>query len=484
MRLYDRYVSEQLYDSTFDVLYPILKENEIYKRLFFHFSFPKFQFRDEDSGLILVSEEILAMIEYKEDQLANNNYKGSTLLENYKRDVAPNLEWSGYSAKDGKARAILNTGFSPEYQALLDAEREGFFKGNKKYFLSGKAYNRANRELQRTLQREDAFKLMKVTENPDATFVGNYLNNLPSRAFTEIVQKNLEAAREVARNIVFKPKRKISEANRLDIEARLRETNLDILTEIEAQAQPLYKPSENTVRLFTITAHMGNLKSEVREALTQGWLELDLKSSQLVITATLWGVTEVIEFLNQGGNIWREMFTHYGIPLDEDVKKAFKTALYAIIFGAETSDVQRHLTKALKALGIKQSGSLFIQHRLIQAMLKGRDKEIDRINTLGGAYTVYNEWLSVVDSDVSTDNAHTVKNILAQQAHAVELKVISTLFYLAAGNDDFTITLYQFDGVSILFKDKSKQKAYVERMKKEVQSIGHSLGMNIELIEK
>lgn len=486
MRLYDRPISDHTYDQTFK-LYPMLKDNEIYRRLFFHLSYPKAQLRDSDSGLILVSEEILASIEYKEDQLASNHYKGIKLLEAFKRDVLHDLEWSGYSAQANKARAVLNTGFSREYQALLDAEKEGIFKGSKRYFLSGKAYNRANREAHRALQREDAFKLWQVSENEDALYVAQYLNNLPSRAFTDIVQKNMEAARAVASNLIFKPKRKMSAQQHKEIERSIRQVNLDILAEIEAQSQPIYKPADATVRLFTLTAHMGNLKTEVREVLTQGWVEVDLKSSQLAITATLWGVESVVNFLRQGGSIWREMFIQYDLAPDNDVKRIFKDALYAILFGADKKEVKKHITQKLHALGINQTGALFMEHWIIRDMLEARNKQIDRISELGGAYTVYGSWLSLADN-VSTNSIsnkyYNVKSILAQQAQAVELKIITSLFRLAADSDDFTITLYQFDGVSILFKDKGRQHAHLARMKQEVKAISDSLGIHIELVEK
>lgn len=474
MILYDRPVSNHYYHETLDS-YPILKINQIYKRLFFHISFTKGNFRDQDTGAILLSEEILAMIEEK--NLNHKRYRGITLLESFKRDVLPEFEWSSYSAAANKSRAVINTGFSPAYQQLLDAEKDRLWiASGRTYFLSGKAYNRTNRIAHRELQRKDAFEHMKATENLDALFVANYLNKLNSHGFTEIVTSNLRDAIETAKNITFVPKRKMDEDERLKIQTAIRQKNVDILAEIEAQVVPFYRPVSGTVRLFTLTAHIGNLNTEVREILTRGWLEVDLKSSQLAICATLWNVTNVVEFLYRGGNIWREMFIAYNIEPDVSVKGVFKQALYAILFGADSVQVQRHLTIALKEAGINQRGDIFMNHWIIKAMVDARDKQIAQIADNNGAYNIYGDWLSL-----SGNKYFSVESVLAQQAQAVELKIISTLFHLASGNDDFTIQLYQFDGVSIRFHNTNKQMEYIERMKDAVKSISESLGIPIYL---
>ncbi len=487
MRLYDRPVSNH-YLQEVDRLFPILKENKIYRRLFFHLSFPKALSRDIESGYILVSESILATIEYKEVLLDHNNYKGITLLESFKRDVLPDFQWSNYSHRDNKARAVINTGFSPEYQRLLDAEKDRVWNSyGRTFFLDRKVFNRANQEKYRVLQRKEAFEMMKATENPDAQFVGNYLNNLDSRGFTEIIRKNMEDAITAANNVVFKPKRTMLEAERLAIQSRIRERNIDILATIEAQSLPLYRPVTGTTRLFTITEHIGNLNTEVREVLTRGWVEVDLRSSQLAITATLWGVTEVVDFLRCGGNIWYELLKTYDVDysLVSDVKDAFKQALYAILFGADAGDVQRHLTNALKAIGINKRGDLFMNHWIIKSMVDARNTQIQQITMAGGAYNVYNDWLSTpVDDPNDKKLRFNVESILAQQAQAVELKIITTLFRLAAGNSDFTIQLYQYDGISIRFHNDMKRESYLQRMKDEVQSISESLGIPITLSVK
>lgn len=491
MKLYDRPVSNHYNDNTLK-MYPVIETNESYKRLFFHLSFTKGQFRDETSGMILLSESILAMIEEKESQLENNHYNGSKFLESFKKDVLPEFEWSGFSNAANKARAVISTGFNAEYQQLLDAEKDRVWNNTGRiYFLSKKAYNRANREAQRVLQRKDAFNLMKATENEDAIMLADYLNNLDSRGFTAIVQRNIEDAIVAAKNLVFKPVRKMNENKRLQIERNIRERNLNILAEIETQAQPFYKPVQGTNRLFTINAHIGSLNTEIREVLTRGWVEVDLRSSQLAITATLWNVTDVIEFIQRGGSIWYELFVTYNIaPSDpnlDSIKRAFKESLYAILFGAEAKDVQRHLTNALKEFGVKQRGDIFMNHWIIKSMVEGRDKEMNRIKALGGDYTVYGKWLSTGDDLTTTNISSTyydVKSIIAQQAQAVELKIIASLFRLAAGNNDFTIQLYQFDGVSIRFHNKNKESEYLDMMKDEVKVMAESLGIPIELVVK
>lgn len=474
MILYDKPVSNHYYNLTLE-LYPILRTNQIYKRLFFHLSFPKGNFRDEESGYILISESILAMIEEK--NLKHKRYKGITLLERFKRDVLSGFEWSSYSAAANKARVVINTGFSPAYQQLLDAEKDRIWTASgRRYFLSGKIYNHTSRIAFRELQRKDAFEMMKLTENPDALFIANYLNKLSSHGFTDIVQNNLEEAIITAKNLEFIPRKKMTEDDRLRMRDAIRQRNLDILSEIEHQSQPFYRSVSGTVRLFTLVAHIGNLNSEIRNVLTRGWVEVDLKSSQLAICATLWNVTDVIEFLYRGGNIWRELFIAYEVEPTDGIKRAFKDALYAILFGAESCDVQRHLTNRLKELGVKQRGDIFINHWIIKEMIDARNKQMQKITEENGAYNIYGDWLST--SDIK---CFSVESVLAQQAQAVEMKIISTLFYLAAGNNNFTIQLFQHDGVSIRFHNKNKQQEYIERMKEAVKTMSESLGIPISL---
>jgi hypothetical protein len=93
----------------------------------------------------------------------------------------------------------------------------------------------------------------------------DYLNNLAPNQFTQLL-RNLEGAQRTGT---------LPEAK----QAR----ELILLESISLQPQPFYCIARKSTRLAPVGASLCSLKSEVRKALTSGWVEVDLQNVQLAV---------------------------------------------------------------------------------------------------------------------------------------------------------------------------------------------------------
>jgi hypothetical protein len=244
-----------------------------------------------------------------------------------------------------------------------------------------------------------------------------------------------------------------------------RRQQLDILKRISDQPQTFYRPISggNTDRVFGVGGGFTGLKREVRNALIQGWQKADLRSAQLAINAMLWDVPEIKTFLQKRHrSIWEELYEHFKLNNKEATraKPALKTALYAACYGMGVRKIGSNLTEALADVGIVRNGNLFTKHPLIKALLNGRKRAVAAIQRNGGAKTCFGKWLS--------DFELTTPQILAQISQAIELKIMHAIFEVAAKTSNFTITLFQHDGIAVHFTDKSKAERWKRRMTKAV----------------
>jgi hypothetical protein len=272
-------VSRHFYEAAFEH-FPAIRENEVYQNalwyLFFATSF------DQDTDRLLLCRDTLAAIKQQEPA----NFVSKDFLHELEQNVLGegNLRWSEWRKKHCRQLLKLKLG---QFARILRGEYEGQWDKSGLIFLNGESWSPTKARHARKTERALAERV--VPDCPHAEFIQRYLNQLPRNRFTKIINKNYQKAFSFA-------------VRSLQGEKHQRE--IRILRRISLQPQPFYSASSNgnTARLFT-KGHIPDLKREVRQVLTAGWFEADLRASQLSICARLWRIEPLMRFLSKGKKV-------------------------------------------------------------------------------------------------------------------------------------------------------------------------------------
>jgi hypothetical protein len=210
------------------------------------------------------------------------------------------------------------------------------------------------------------------------------------------------------------------------------------------------------------------LRRDIRKTLTQGWYEFDLANAQLAIVAKLWNIQPIQDFLSTKQSIWTELFKHFNrtsLKTTNDlkyqgIKSVFKKALYSLIYGMPKGNLIKEINEGLKVYGISQGGKHFFINTLIQALYLAREAKFQEMNGLTEVSTIFNKTLQIDGNKTSTgkptqNRKDSIASHLSHQAQSVELYLLLPVVELASTTKDFHIVLWQHDGFSIHFNDKS-----------------------------
>lgn len=445
--------------------FPILETSESLKALHQYLLFPKY---DVDDNKIIIPANFLSLLEGYGQW--DENYSAISYLEDYRSNVAPNITWSSWT--EGKSRRILDLGWDNEYMALVAQERLGAFDNTGKvWFMSGKVVNKITVKKVRDTMQTLAVETSKANnKNADMAMITEYMNEgVATNVFTKTIERNMPDAKLAAVDMV----------RSLDKNARAKEMKvfdhtISILRALETYPKDYYAPvSGGTSRLFALTSGLQNLPRRIRKVLTKGWIEADLVAAQTAINASVWKVESVDTFLANDGNVWRTLITDLGLPYSDGVKLAVKKAFYRLQFGGQLSTVKGEFTKRMNDLDIPASAEAFVSHWIVRDMYEGRERFKASIVENNGARGYYGEWFSL--------DQHKVNTILSHVATSYEMALIAPIFELANKTDDFIITLYQFDGVSIHVMQKSRQQQVLARISKAVADKAKALGIHTKL---
>lgn len=426
-------VSKTFYDLCLEEL-PALRNNKAYRRMFQYLCFGGF--RDKDTGRLIISRDILASIEGKEELAKQNNYSADVFLKGFKRDVLPDFAYSRFNASERKARVVIDRGLPKRIEtALFEELRKSYHENGRVYFENGTKYSDKKERAERNeiKGRANMFQAHSIASQT----VLDYMNTLAPNLFTAIVERNHADA--------------LQKASELQSEEAFIH-NARVLRSIRSQVQPFYQPSDHTDRIFPLNESILLLSKEVRQTLTRGWVEFDIKNAHLAINAYLWQAPTVMKFLQTGKSFWVEMIVDtYNMRMTEEVKKFFKQALYSICYGKQVRHIKADFTKE----GIDYR--LFLEHEVMKDLLRARKEYIEGIERAGGAYTCFNVWLSLEEYEISS-----ILSILAQ---AIELQLLLPLVEVVMRNREVSITLWQHDGFTANII-QSEQEFWIDRLKK------------------
>jgi hypothetical protein len=461
IRLFNRTTVSRHFRRHVAEAFPALEQDEVGWRMMQYLFFG--HARDRVTRKRLLSHATLAEIAGHKGN--PSNFKSGQFLQKF-RDTyfsADTFSWTPHLSAE-KCRQV-ETLILPEslQRALTDEYARKHYSTGRIYFDTGETYSVKTQRRERRMMQKSATDAAREAKTREAREILDYLNNLPPHLFTRIVGLNHEAAVKVAMSLE---------------KENAREQQLNILKQIREQPQTFYRPvtDGNTDRVFGVGGGFTGLKREVRNALIQGWHKADLRSAQLAINAMLWDVPEIKTFLRKKHrSIWQELYEHFELTDEEATraKPALKTALYAACYGMGVRKIGKNLTTELDKSGITRNGNLFTKHPLIKALLAGRKRAVTAIQRDGGGRTCFGKWLSEFEL--------TTPQILAQISQAIELKIMHAIFEVAATTSDFTITLFQHDGIAVHFTDKSKAEKWKKRITRAVDTEAKRLAVETTL---
>lgn len=442
-------VSAEFYNLAISI-YPALKKNSAYAKLFGHILFSTRLC--EKTKKPLISANLLAKIDGK---IYNKKYIAKHFLDSFSRDVM-RVVYSKWIFTDSLCRTVKSFDL---HKDLLDAYVTELRtpKKQKCVLLStGEIISPAVRaRVLKDVVTEAQEKLSKST-CADAVEVAEYMNSISQNCFTTLLNKNLDLAIETANSL----------------EEVKRNYNINLLNDIvNLISKTVYAPSAlgHTVRIFPVCSSIAQLSKSVRRKIFKDCYEVDIDHAHFSINSKLWGCTLVEDYLKLG-DIWKDLVKFVGGSAEnfDDVKADLKKSVYAIFYGASTSAVKKATTENLEKYGIKNGGKKLLQHCVIATIISARDIQIAKIEKEGGARDIYGNFILLTDEV-------DAKSILAQVAQSVELKIMKSVVDLAKKSRFFEIVCWLHDGCTV----KCSDAGVVEKICSTIEKTSIEIGIPV-----
>jgi IMP cyclohydrolase len=122
---------------------------------------------------------------------------------------------------------------------------------------------------------------------------------------------------------------------------------------------------------------------------------------------------------------------------------------------------------------------------MIQALYKAAKSQLKEIEKKDGAQTYLGNWISLDDVEVSADWKDPKKSLLAQVNQSYEAMLLYPALELAIRHqkdeDGFYLSLYQYDGISIMAKQPEKTEYWATKVKEVVDENAKWCGIKTTL---
>ena len=463
MKFSEKSVSRPFREHLAEVM-PGLKDRADYWRLTQHLLFGTW--RDTDTGRLLLPSELVAVIEGKRH---DKNYVATKFLDAYRRDVL-DFEITSHvwhpSSDLCKARSVLSVALPETVNALVKAERRGH-EPDRVWMSSGNAVLRKHGIGSR---RQDLADVKERANDcgvcPQTRLLLEYMNSLPPNRFTSALRR-LPEAMAAAEGLADA------------------ENQLNLLRAVQDYAQPFYVPADKTTRIFSLRESVLRLHRSLRKIMTQDWVTADLRSAQLAIVASVWGVPRLSEYLEAGRSVWPDLCGHMNLPYTDDNKAVVKGALYAVTFGAGVKKMADYLGRHFG----NGSGAYrtFRSHPILRALLVARARQLRKIRHEGGGIDAFGNVLELERYEregyaYAFDNS---RSILACIAQSYELALLLPVVKLAASQQfeahGFTLTTWLHDGFTFDAHRERDVGLWKKRLADVVAEEAASLGIHTGL---
>lgn len=423
---------------------------------------------DEATGQLVLSAKQAAYLTGNERKWLGNHFMLQPLLDGFSRDVfrldTEGIVFNHFFEANQAGRVVDEVPGWLYIAAKSERRRTG---GKRVEFATGEQWtSRKSAKVLRSM-REEAASLAASAGCAETRRLLSYLNDLAPNTFARI-RHQLPTAHEVADEVGA------------DVE---RQHNL--LHAIEQITQPVYKPVENSTRVYTLNESFPRLKREVRGVLTGDWLKADLASAQLAIAATIWQAPAVGGFLISDRRIWDELQEWMKLPRSPKVKNDLKELMYSLLFGMSRKNLSAKARQMFP--GRKEPWRRLNQHPVVNAMLEARQRQFATLRSVGFATDAFGRRLELLakgrsSSGYQKDNA---SSILAQVAQSWELRLMLPILDLAEshrGTSGFTITMWLHDGVCISVHDARRIEGWKTRISSAVAEQAGELGIPTRLV--
>lgn len=444
-KLATKTISKQTRDIIFTI-YPSLEINSFYCNLFFYLLFPT----QQENGRPITNEKTLKELFGFKRKLVEQTCNTEELLKEFSNNVCK-IEWTEHRYIDKKARTITLFDVDKKVIDAIIDDRSNWIHG-RVYALTGKVFTKAKMYNQISISKLYA-RSLKAT-NSHSQYILDYMNGLDTNIFTAMMRKN---AGEVERALHNRPQTTKEDKQWVLNQAR-------IFHNISENVIQLYKPTDNSPRLFSIQEGLANIHSPLRRILTAGQTEIDLKSMHLASWVTLWGIPELKQLLMLPSfGAWTEL--NDGSPCNEETKVKIKGMLYCAGYGGGKD-------KAIEKHGVtEEEWERFIKTKWMKLIIPKRDAMLRKIKEFHGDINCWGEWIGLARKTEERKPV-TPLSVLSQLSQAVEVSLIEKVFEIAnqakERKDGFIITVYSFDGVTISFFDEKRKEYWLEKIKQAV----------------
>lgn len=396
--------------------------------------------REEDrSGRPIISRDTVAAI-CGCDHKSHPTVIG--FLEAFQREVLPGFTYTqargrwGPSGLPGRARTVTATGLGHLEDAWRRQIIEAYATKHDDLVVmdTGKRVTRQVRADARKRRREIAGRLRPT----GSARIVEYHNALNPQTFVKKLTDDLRSkAVALLKSEPMTRSTRHSWANLLGI--------------LE-DPYPVLRPVRGTDRAYSLDPSLVTVRRDLRKVLTRNWYEYDLRSAGLATAAATWRVRSVNDFLRDGGSFWEYLSNETGLSVPV-VKAGCKRATYAVIFGAKKATV----LSLLKAGGLVEAETArFWNADLVRDLVKARERRIGGVLKRGGLTTVFGEKVEIPSGGRDDQRRAAARSALAKQVQAVEVKLMLPIYELDPERRSFTIALYQFDGVSIQYRNRER----------------------------
>lgn len=156
------------------------------------------------------------------------------------------------------------------------------------------------------------------------------------------------------------------------------------------------------------------------------------------------------------------------------ILSAIRNSNYSLIYGMSKRGLMYEINEGLKTYNLIKPGSHFFTHPLIKTIYEAREIKYKELNDIGEGQTIFGTTRKVYGSKTSKgtpskERMEYITSILAHQAQSVELYILLPVIDLARTTKDFFITLWQHDGFSVHFTNKSKVDYWIKKIQSVVQ---------------
>lgn len=428
---------------------------------------------DQSKNLIKVPQFTLAYCEDKQKQLANKNYKGHLFLQRFSRDVQY-ITWTDWSYEEGRCRVVE---FSIAY-SLNDLLTQELYKdyqkqGGRVYLISGVKFTTRNRnaELKKAQAklREDLEHIRKCRKvRKGAAKVFFYMMKVDIKHYIKIIDSNIDTV-------------ELAIKNRIDLTETKKKVYLETVDCLREIKKPMLHGVQNSWRLYDEGVSITGLPRQYRKMLCKGWTEFDIKSSQLAIVSSRWNIPSIHKFLSERHSTWDLFFNVFPVPGDEyeETKRFFKESLYSVVFGKQEDNIAKEYDN-LFGTG---AGAKFSNIWLVRDLFDAREAEIDKLaNVPQGRYYSLVAGLTCNPNNyfktgmskgelkkykqtgvMPYTQRQRITSAMAQEIQMIEMAILTPIIDLAEKNsNNYVITLWQHDGFSVKFLDKSKRDKYTK----------------------